>query len=836
MRTLLAAAAVIAAAHALPPRSSFNDSVPLFAHVRWANFSASDLRGLARFRSVTVQVEPDAPLPCEAQAQDVRARLRAAGAGGVPVLMYGNLFYSEPNCAYAAQVAADASLWLNSSDGTTPYRPAGRYTFDMSNLRANVSEWWAQHVVAAAGVDGGFGDSGCGGAPGWVNGSRAEAWRNGTRAAHALATAAAAAQAGSVYIVNCPILPQIGDEYIAGTSGEMIESWCSDFQPGGSGIATYCRDELLEALALSGWDNITLQARYYLNSHNAHNPQFGLAAFLVAAWHGAFFGASVDWNWAGDWASLLNWPWASLAPGEPLQPPQMLDKEGCAWARAYPHANVSIDLCSKHLAARIDWDRASGVEPGPPAPPAARAVPSAARAAPSTPRAEPSVRTRRNVVVVEAGRDLSCPPASRYVIAPWAAHGVACVGFAASLAKRSEPVVASALPAGKLAAANFSFNYSGFARFPSFYFGANEDGPQSPAQLAFISRFALAGWGWQQGYAASKGVHGEANGAAAAARLRAAYPACAGPAGNCTSPDATFVYRQSESLFTYYDLMAAVAANASLRAAATLHDPASGAACGGGGLLGFGNASFVNYWADDVGGELVAEAAVDGVFFDSFDKLYAPGALAAQGCPGFGDAGAAQQLLLKVNATAAQLRVLAAGQRMAIVSSYNFFANASAEGGSAVSSISGVSEDAYAAALAGLPWMRFYEVWMGHGAAQDLALLKNAMREVELGVPFVARTDVKSVKTLEYPAAAFLIAQGALCYWGASSGWLDADAQWHGEYEWSVGAPLGPAVQLGAYVFERKFERATVSVDLAAARGSVVPTAERRGRASARRG
>ena len=54
-------AACLLGAHSLPDMHW--RSVPLFAHVRWANFSASDLAGLRRFRSVTVQVEPDAPLP-----------------------------------------------------------------------------------------------------------------------------------------------------------------------------------------------------------------------------------------------------------------------------------------------------------------------------------------------------------------------------------------------------------------------------------------------------------------------------------------------------------------------------------------------------------------------------------------------------------------------------------------------------------------------------------------------------------------------------------------------------------------------------------------------------
>ena len=135
------------AAQGLLPNTSFAAGVPLFAHVRWANFSASDLAGLSRFRSVTVQVEPSSPLPCEAQARDVKARLAGSHT---PVLMYGNLFFNEPGCDYAAAFAQRPDLWLNESDGTTPYMPAGRRTFDMSV--AATPAWWAAHVIAAAGA------------------------------------------------------------------------------------------------------------------------------------------------------------------------------------------------------------------------------------------------------------------------------------------------------------------------------------------------------------------------------------------------------------------------------------------------------------------------------------------------------------------------------------------------------------------------------------------------------------------------------------------------------------------------------------------------------------
>jgi hypothetical protein len=182
---------------------------------------------------------------------------------------------------------------------------------------------------------------------------------------HAAATAAVRAATSGLYVANCPIVPQIGDKPIAGVDGEMIESWCSDFAPGAAGPAAFCRDELAEAVVLAAAPNRTwLQARYYLNKVNGHDPQFGLAAFLVAAAEGSFFGASVDWNWAGDWQNLLAWPWASRALGAPTGPPTLSDPTACAWSRTFANATASVNVCTKHLFARIEWGNGPSLAAG----------------------------------------------------------------------------------------------------------------------------------------------------------------------------------------------------------------------------------------------------------------------------------------------------------------------------------------------------------------------------------------------------------------------------------------------------------------------------------------
>ena len=367
-------------------------------------------------------------------------------------------------------------------------------------------------------------------------------------------------------------------------------------------------------------------------------------------------------------------------------------------------------------------------------------------------------------------------------------------------------------PTALVQAAPPAWSYSGFSRFPSFYFGADEAGPQPPAQVALVARFALAGWGWQQGF--SRG-HGEEQGREAAAAVRRLAPP-----GSAGAPDALFVYRQSESLFTYYDAFANVTHSPTLLAAAQLADPATGKLCGGGGLLAYGNASFAQYWVQAVGGELATEAPlVQAVFYDGFDKLYAGGTLGAEGCSGFTPAATAAELRAKVAATAQQAGLLNAAGALPLLSTYNFLQAASlglpeAELAAApLQAMNGVYEDEYLAALSGVAWARFYEVWLGHGPAQDALMIQNAILEGAAGVPFVARSDPKAMHSLEYGALGFLIAQASHCYWGASSGWLDADWPWRGILDWKVGAPLGSASRSSSYVWARRFEHANVTVD-----------------------
>lgn len=96
----------------------------------------------------------------------------------------------------------------------------------------------------------------------------------------------------------------------------------------------------------AGWKNHSvIQARYYLSPHNRNDPRFGAIAFMICGYPGAYFGASTDWWWKGDWETQSMSDWAHQPLGDP-DPAQMLDKAGCGWSRRFASgARVFVNLC-----------------------------------------------------------------------------------------------------------------------------------------------------------------------------------------------------------------------------------------------------------------------------------------------------------------------------------------------------------------------------------------------------------------------------------------------------------------------------------------------------------
>ena len=124
-------------------------------------------------------------------------------------------------------------------------------------------------------------------------------------------------------------------------------------------------------------------------------------------------------------------------------------------------------------------------------------------------------------------------------------------------------------------------------------------------------------------------------------------------------------------------------------------------------------------------------------------------------------------------------------------------------------------------------YFRFYESFMGFGCVDRdcwASWMQNALWETSKGLAFTVRWDMGMFNGtdawLEFGMAAFLMAQGDYCYFGAAANWYDQDWQWHAQYDWKLGAPLGPALRQGKYQWSRGFERCAVSVDLETATGN----------------
>lgn len=323
-------------------------AVPLFAHFRYANFTAEEYAAMQdSFRLITVQGTWFGSLSGEMQAERMRANVNRT------IIFYSNGYFAEPYDDYFSNVSSHDSWQLRDADGTI-LKPEGKLVYNMTVPA--VPEFWADvvsGVVARGYADGGFCDKCCGEQPSWMTAEQQQAYAAAQWEAQALSQQKIGAD--RLMVSNCPFLlkdPTGHSElWPAGVRGTMYQSWCSDFLTGQGGgeNSLYCRDEVMSMLAgPAAWQNGSVAlARYYLSGHNGEDPRFGAVAFLIAAFDGAFFGASTDWNWSGDWdrIALPRPDWTTQPLGQPA-PPVMLDSSGCSWNRSFASgASAFVNFC-----------------------------------------------------------------------------------------------------------------------------------------------------------------------------------------------------------------------------------------------------------------------------------------------------------------------------------------------------------------------------------------------------------------------------------------------------------------------------------------------------------
>ena len=377
---------------------------------------------------------------------------------------------------------------------------------------------------------------------------------------------------------------------------------------------------------------------------------------------------------------------------------------------------------------------------------------------------------------------------------------------------------------------------------PWLYFGANGTGAiDAPPYLSLAARGGLGGYGWQNNYAPSNHTHGEQNLREAAAALAAFAPHLP-----------VFVYRHFQMCWPYFDSQRSAADNPKL-SAMFLHDndnaPGS-QECrqslpggGTGPLMVFeGGSDAGNWWVDKVVGEVAAEPYIKAVFFDETDWSYCGYSFPHEtGCINISDGFKARDYAAKLPALRATADALMAAGKWPIFSSKNLREEAWGGLPANASRPCVVPGDAYAAALEGVAWGRFYEFWMGLGAVFDAATIANAILEGNAGVGLVARASADAAAQcpgstpscvdyhetdLGYALAAFLVARTSpWSYFGVSSGWYSPCWCWKAEYDAAArcGEPSAPATRTGPYTWSREYANCTVLVNTSASTGTLLP-------------
>lgn len=375
---------------------------------------------------------------------------------------------------------------------------------------------------------------------------------------------------------------------------------------------------------------------------------------------------------------------------------------------------------------------------------------------------------------------------------------------------------------------------------PWLYFGANGTGPvDSMPFLSLASRGGLGGYGWQNFGASTNFSHGgEAHLLGAAAALAAYAPALP-----------VFVYRHFQMAWRLFDVQRPIIDDPKYRTL-LLHDNDNAPAAkkclqgvpgnGTSPLLVFeAPSSAGQWWVDRVVGEVAAEPSITAVFFDETDWSYCGyNFTRATGCSNLSAAFLARDYAAKLPALRATADALAAAGKWPIFSSKNL--REEAWQGLPAKAIRPcvVPGNAYAAALEGATWGRFYEFWMGQGATYDAATIANVLLEGAAGVGLIARApadaaaqcpgdtsscDAPAMTELSYALAAFLIARTSpYSYFGVSSGWYSQCWCWHAEYDAAAacGAPTAPPIRTSPFSWTRAYEHCTVSVNTTAQKGA----------------
>ncbi len=326
------------------------------------------------------------------------------------------------------------------------------------------------------------------------------------------------------------------------------------------------------------------------------------------------------------------------------------------------------------------------------------------------------------------------------------------------------------------------WKYRGYEAFPAHFFGANQSGPPSAAELALIAKHQFAGWGWQAGDNITSALddghfYSEETTLAQIATRFASYVEFS------SAPKVTqgvFVYRHSEMALSWFTLQRA-AYNNSANDDFWMKDD-NGEICWNrtagrsGPAWNFSNPRAADFFVDEVVGELTREASINSVFFDETDSAY------CGGNPCRGRKFSPSELAAMYQDKIAVLRRVAIKLNKAgiwpIFSTFNVLTDPKFS--------CPLPYMDYYGALKDVGWFRFYEFFGPKS-------LTTFMAEAAAGLPVVVHAQNNLNDNLAL--ATFLLGQGDHTYFGTSDGWTDDGWAWHDEYDEKYGTPLGPAKQ-----------------------------------------
>ena len=285
------------------------------------------------------------------------------------------------------------------------------------------------------------------------------------------------------------------------------------------------------------------------------------------------------------------------------------------------------------------------------------------------------------------------------------------------------------------------WTYRGYDRFPAVWFGQNRSGLDNASQMDLEAKHQVVGWGWQQNFDsvakytsnASTGtgrpcnkttclpngtIYQQETSLAQMASRFAAFREFSRP-NPAHQTQATFVYRHME-VAEYYWSIAAAAFHDPSNAEMFLHDPKTQKICWKsndmtGPFWNFSNPKAMDWFVDQIGGELTREAGINAVFFDETDWLYCG--------PVFNNCShsviTAEQYHHKIEMMRRLAVKLNAAGIWPIYSTFNGFKDTPYRA-------CPFPFDEYYKALAGVGWFRFYVGALAAAALAAAALAANA--------------------------------------------------------------------------------------------------------------